>query len=470
MNPQTSPVWARHIAYATALALGLGVAAMGYAGSFTHLQEYGATHGFPFRGAALPIGLDLGIPALLLLDWLNRSLFLRVGAWSLALWTVFANGAVADGSLTGRLLHATMPAVAIVIVEAARHLRDDPTQMDRIRWSRYLVAPVRTVRIRARMIAWEVTSYTEALRLESAVLYAQAMLTAELGGKSWRQTRKRVPVVLLHSLRTWQMPAGLAYATDWEAAVRDWIRGTLDELNPQLKPKPRHVICAGPDGLLFLRRPTPARREPAGDIGTPADLEAVLQGAHAPVVYFARNGNRVKIGTTRNLRQRMSALCLRIKDVAFVLHGDQEYEDQLHQRFAAYRIGNSEWFKTTGELAEFVAAKGIEPYRSESEPDQAGTDVPEPPADRYAAAVLAYRYSLTPGMQRLSQRALMDRYGLTKREAMRAQAEVDQDGTDDAPEPDTDPANSEPTQGLAVTHEPPSANGHPALDGVHEQS
>lgn len=125
----------------------------------------------------------------------------------------------------------------------------------------------------------------------------------------------------------------------------------------------RHEICAGPTGLLFLRRPTPrkvaAPTTPAGPIGHRiTDLAPLLGSTHAPVVYFVVNGSRVKIGTTQNIRERIRTLCLRMDDVALVLHGGQEHERSLHERFAEHRAGDTEWFDLADDLAAFVATGG----------------------------------------------------------------------------------------------------------------
>jgi hypothetical protein len=127
--------------------------------------------------------------------------------------------------------------------------------------------------------------------------------------------------------------------------------------------RPRHTICTGPTGLLFLRRPAPhkaaAPSEPAGPVGQRiTDLAAILTRAHAPVVYFITNGSRVKIGTTINLRKRVSTLCLRVDDIALVLHGGQDFERSLHERFTEHRAGDTEWFELAGDLAAFVATGG----------------------------------------------------------------------------------------------------------------
>lgn len=68
--------------------------------------------------------------------------------------------------------------------------------------------------------------------------------------------------------------------------------------------------------------------------------------------------------------------------------------------------------------------------RDDTQAGSGGTLVPEPPAilaDNYEAATIAYRQSLTPGMQRLSQKVLCERFQLTRRQAVQVQHEVDED-------------------------------------------
>jgi hypothetical protein len=222
----------RQAAYALAILLGLAVATDGFVSSFNNLATYATAHRWPW-GPALPLGLDLGIPALLLLDWLRSSVFLRGAAWSLTAWTVFANGAVAGGTPVDKLLHAMMPAVAVVIIEAARHLRGDPARMDRIRLSRWVLSPLRTPRLWRRMVLWEIRSYSEALVRESAILHARTVLAAAYGHRTWARTRRHVPPSLAHQLATGQLPHMVLHSLDLQGAVRDWVRGTLADLAAQ---------------------------------------------------------------------------------------------------------------------------------------------------------------------------------------------------------------------------------------------
>ncbi len=76
---------------------------------------------------------------------------------------------------------------------------------------------------------------------------------------------------------------------------------------------------------------------------------------------------------------------------------------------------------------------------------QPGRDVPDepaPPASRYEAAVAAYKYSRRGRAQGLSQKRLVDQFGVTKREASRIQSEVNAELGDN-------PAEDEPEEAPA---------------------
>ncbi len=78
------------------------------------------------------------------------------------------------------------------------------------------------------------------------------------------------------------------------------------------------------------------------------------------VVYFISDGQRVKIGVTRDLPGRLKKLQtgnpLPLTVVKTVI-GDQTEEYDLHQRFATYRL-HGEWFRREGALADYLV--GIE--------------------------------------------------------------------------------------------------------------
>lgn len=73
-----------------------------------------------------------------------------------------------------------------------------------------------------------------------------------------------------------------------------------------------------------------------------------------PVVYYVRRGNLIKIGTTRQLRQRMNSL---MPDEILALEpGDQTTEASRHRQFAALREDpRGEHFFPGAALLEHVA-------------------------------------------------------------------------------------------------------------------
>ncbi|WP_158694395.1 GIY-YIG nuclease family protein [Streptomyces canus] len=75
---------------------------------------------------------------------------------------------------------------------------------------------------------------------------------------------------------------------------------------------------------------------------------------HENVVYFILNGNRVKIGTTTHLRNRVRALALAPRNVIACVPGDRRKEDELHARFSELRIGRTEWFAFEDPIADAV--------------------------------------------------------------------------------------------------------------------
>jgi hypothetical protein len=115
----------------------------------------------------------------------------------------------------------------------------------------------------------------------------------------------------------------------------------------------RAVLYAGQEATML---DSAALGQPDGPVGGSfQSFDGLLAlKRHAPVVYFVRNGNRVKIGYTQSLRNRIGRLSLRPKDLVRVEHGGATHERSLHERFAAYRIGDTEWFELRGEVADHV--------------------------------------------------------------------------------------------------------------------
>lgn len=77
-------------------------------------------------------------------------------------------------------------------------------------------------------------------------------------------------------------------------------------------------------------------------------------GRHKPLVYFIRNGNRVKIGYTTHLTARIAALSLSKTFVVLLLDGGRTLEREMHRRFAADRLGATEWFVYSNRLKAYI--------------------------------------------------------------------------------------------------------------------
>lgn len=95
--------------------------------------------------------------------------------------------------------------------------------------------------------------------------------------------------------------------------------------------------------------------QPAPQDEHPADHWQIPARKHAPLVYFIRNGNRLKIGTSTDLKRRIRTLALRAENVALLMDGGQPLERQLHKEFADLRIGNTEWFAYEAPLTDYIA-------------------------------------------------------------------------------------------------------------------
>jgi hypothetical protein len=110
--------------------------------------------------------------------------------------------------------------------------------------------------------------------------------------------------------------------------------------------KQRKALAAGHDDAFVEVVPGLGRLSPAA---TPTT-------SHAPIVYFLRNGNRIKIGTSTNLRERVGSLSLRMRDVVLIVEGGRDTERAFHQHFARQRVRNTEWFAFSGAVNNWVRA------------------------------------------------------------------------------------------------------------------
>jgi hypothetical protein len=182
-----------------------GVGALGLISSFDAVSAAAASWGFSAPWM-LPVGIDVSIPvftvANLLLIRMDMALaWVRFVPWVLTLITCGLNIA-AGHSLSAKVAHGTMPLLWVVFSEIGAHVyavrigAATGRRMEKIRFSRWLLAFPSTFALWRRMTLWEITSYSEALTREKERQLARADLR-ETYGRKWRTKTPRRERVML---------------------------------------------------------------------------------------------------------------------------------------------------------------------------------------------------------------------------------------------------------------------------------
>ncbi len=184
------------------------IAGIGFAGSYTAVRDLAAQKDFGNFAYVFPIGIDAGICVLLALDllltWIRIPFpLLRQTAWLLTAATIAFNAAAAWPDPLGVGMHAVIPILFIVSIEAARHaigrIADITADkhMEGVRLTRWMVSPFPTFLLWRRMKLWELRSYEQVIKLEQERLVYQASLRSRFG-RAWR---RKAPVEALLPLR-----------------------------------------------------------------------------------------------------------------------------------------------------------------------------------------------------------------------------------------------------------------------------
>ncbi|MGW2719559.1 DUF2637 domain-containing protein [Streptomyces sp. NPDC001492] len=184
------------------------IAGIGFAGSYAAVRELAIKKGFGNFSYVFPIGIDAGICVLLALDllltWIRIPFpLLRQTAWLLTAATIAFNGAAAWPDPLGVGMHAVIPVLFVVSVEAARHaigrIADITADkhMEGVRLTRWMLSPIPTFLLWRRMKLWELRSYEQVIKLEQERLVYQARLRSRFG-RAWR---RKAPVESLMPLR-----------------------------------------------------------------------------------------------------------------------------------------------------------------------------------------------------------------------------------------------------------------------------
>ncbi|MEV7130690.1 DUF2637 domain-containing protein [Streptomyces sp. NPDC093260] len=253
------------------------IAGIGFAGSYAAVRELAWKKGFGNFAYVFPVGIDAGICVLLALDllltWIRIPFpLLRQTAWVLTAATIAFNGAAAWPDPLGVGMHAVIPVLFVVAVEAARHavgrIADITADkhMEGVRLTRWLLSPLPTFLLWRRMKLWELRSYDQVIKLEQERLVYQARLRSRFG-RTWR---RKAPVESLMPLRLARYgvplaetaPAGLAAAGIEPALLPPAPQAEVPAGARAAVPGPRQPEAAGQRPELAGRpdvpRPVPA--------------------------------------------------------------------------------------------------------------------------------------------------------------------------------------------------------------------
>jgi len=175
----------------------LTIATLGFIGSYNAVTELAKAKQFGKFSHAFPIAIDAGIIAFLALDllltWLRMPYpMLRHGAWLLTAATICFNAAAAWPDKLGVSMHAVIPVLFVIAVEAARHAigriaditADKHIESPPI--ARWILNPVGTFLLWRRTRLWSIRKWDTALDLEQQRRIYRAKLRKEYG-RTWRR-------------------------------------------------------------------------------------------------------------------------------------------------------------------------------------------------------------------------------------------------------------------------------------------
>ncbi|MGW6983585.1 DUF2637 domain-containing protein [Streptomyces sp. NPDC054932] len=260
------------------------IAGIGFAGSYSAVRALALQKGFGSFSLVFPIGIDAGICVLLALDllltWLRIPFpLLRQTAWLLTAATIAFNGAASWPDPLGVGMHAVIPMLFVVTVEAARHavgrIADITADrhMEGVRITRWLLSPIPTFKLWRRMKLWELRSYEQAVGMEQDRLIYQARLQARYG-RSWR---RKAPVEALMPLKLAKIGVPLAQTTPDALAATGIEPAVLPPVGQQGQQGQQQALAAGPETDLQAK---PAQAQEPG--GQQPQNQAGAAAQHAP--------------------------------------------------------------------------------------------------------------------------------------------------------------------------------------------
>ncbi|MET8810091.1 DUF2637 domain-containing protein [Streptomyces sp. NPDC004546] len=359
------------------------IAGIGFAGSYAAVQALAIKKGFGNFSYVFPVGIDAGICVLLALDllltWIRMPFpLLRQTAWLLTAATIAFNGAAAWPDPLGVGMHAVIPVLFVVAVEAARHaigrIADITADkhMEGVRLTRWLLSPLPTFLLWRRMKLWELRSYDQVIKLEQERLVYQARLRSRYG-RAWR---RKAPVESLMPLRLARYgiplaktaPAGLAAAGITEPPLpfaAEQAPAPAQHTGPETK-----TPIAPDDGLPWDDYFSHAWPAYAPEHGSHPDAAALATHLYRPDQITGASGQPL---TGNHLQVLVTAFPQRESDKAALLpHEEADTSD------ARQAHGHSRPAEETSEQAE--ARTGAHPAKNKR-PTKVHAAIPHAPPD-----------------------------------------------------------------------------------------
>ena len=236
-----------------------------------------------FHGTAwaVPSGVDLAILVfsaadLMLMYWDIPMPGLRMVPWAFTAATIALNWQ-AGGPLPIRIAHAAMPSLWVIFCEYARHVIRHRvglvagTRMEKIRKSRWFLAPWSTARMWRRMILWEITNYRAGLDMEADRLTRRALLEIEYG----RRWRRKAPATKLLPLKLGALAPADTLSELTRTGLLDLDFGAIGQPNRGQIQAPAQSSAPAPalPQAQALQQPNPLTALPPGQVAEPAQQQ-----------------------------------------------------------------------------------------------------------------------------------------------------------------------------------------------------
>ncbi|MFG3051884.1 DUF2637 domain-containing protein [Kitasatospora sp. NPDC048239] len=240
----------------------ISIAGIGFAGSYNAVVRLAIKKDFGDFARVFPLGVDVGIGTLLALDLLLTFFrmpfpLLRYAAWGLTGATIAFNVAASWGDEIAVGMHATMPILFVLIVEAGRHAVGRMAKISSGAYyenpplPRWFLAPWPTYRVWRRMRMWNIRSYTEVILMEQESKVFRTTLRIRYG-RGWKRQATK-PEQLAIRLAKLGKPIGAALHEAYgQAAIEapqdatvDCHEGATEALPPIYVERPESAMASG---------------------------------------------------------------------------------------------------------------------------------------------------------------------------------------------------------------------------------